>query len=144
VPGRRQRNSDLKVMLGAATAVLLVGLFIAGALVMTTSGNEVSCGRLAVGPIEEIYGDVEGGPAYIQGGGKCAAWVALEQGDIVAYKVRQPNGCQLLVEDGELQCADGTRVAVDELEEFPVSIETRNDIDTVVVDLSPPLPADAD
>jgi hypothetical protein len=143
VPGRRQRNSDLKVMLAAATAVVLVGLFIAGALIMTTSSGEVSCGRLAVGPIEGIYDDVEGGPSYIQGGGKCAAWVALEDGDIVAYKVRQPNGCRLLVEDGNLQCADGTRVAIDDLEEFPVSIETRNDIDTVVVDLSPPLPADA-
>ncbi|MGQ0826112.1 MAG: hypothetical protein ACT4OX_13965 [Actinomycetota bacterium] len=133
---RRLSSSDLKVMLGATVAVLLAGLFIAGALIMTTSGDESSCGRLTIGDADQIRADVERSPFYVTGGGRCDTWIALDEGDLVAYRFDQRDGCQLDYDDG-FRCVDGAEVDVATLDQYPLSIVTRDDVDTVVVDLGP-------
>jgi hypothetical protein len=134
---RRQRNADVKLMLGATVAVLLAGLVIgAGIFVAADSGGDrVSCGRLPVGSADAVREEVERGPAFQTGGGSCGFWLALDEGDIVAYRVEQPSGCALKYERDHFECG-GERVDAADLTQYPVSIETRDGTDTLIVDLA--------
>jgi hypothetical protein len=136
---RRQRSADMKVIVAATVAVLLAGFVIAaGILVATSSDDDVVCGRLPVGAADSIRDDIErGGPAFFTGGANCGFWLALDEGDIVAYRVEQPGGCALQLERDDFVC-DSTPVDVADLEQYPVSIQTRDAVDTLVVDLTPP------
>jgi hypothetical protein len=135
---RRQRNSDLKIIAAATVAVLLAGgLIAAGLLIVTSDSTKTRCGRVPLGPAETIRAEIETEPAYQTGGGNCGFWLALDSGDIVAYKVEQPGGCALQPEGGEFRCGSETPDRAD-LATYPVSIEEIDGIDTVVVDLNPP------
>ena len=134
---RRQRNSDLKIIAAATAAVLLVGgLIIIGLLVVTSDSTKTRCGRVPLGTAESIRAEIETEPAYQTGGGNCGFWLALDAGDIVAYKVEQPTGCALHPEGGKFRCGSETPDLAD-LATYPVSIEEVDGIDTVVVDLNP-------
>ena len=61
--------------------------------------------------------------------------MSLDEGDMVAYKVEQPDGCTLNVSREKFVCGD-TPADIDELAQYPVSIETIDDVDTVIVDLT--------
>jgi hypothetical protein len=61
--------------------------------------------------------------------------MSLEEGDIVAYKVKQADGCTLNVSREQFVC-DDVPIDVTTLDQYPVSIETIDDIDTVLVDLT--------
>jgi hypothetical protein len=134
---RRQRNADAKLIAAATIAVLLAGFVIgAGLFVASNSGDRTTCGRYPVGAADQIRDDLEHGPTFQTGGGACSFWLALDEGDIVAYRVDQPNGCTLDIRREQFVC--GTQVMdPSELEQYPVSIETFDDIDTVIVDLNP-------
>ena len=136
---RRQRNSDLKIIAAATVAVLLVGgLIVIGLLVATSADStKTRCGRIPLGPADAIRAEIATEPAYQTGGGNCGFWLALDAGDIVAYKVEQPSGCALQPEGGKFRCGDETPDVVD-LAQYPVSIEEIDGIDVVVVDLNPP------
>jgi hypothetical protein len=136
VRNRRQRNADVKLIAVATIGVLLAGFVIfAGLYVASTSGDKVSCGRLPIGDADTIREDLDKGPFFQTGGASCGFWMSLDEGDMVAYKVEQPGGCTLNVSREQFVCGD-THVDVADLEQYPVSIETIDDIDTVIVDLT--------
>jgi hypothetical protein len=138
-----RKREDQKLLLGATVAVLLVGGFIIGVLLMTTGGNNPVCGQLNVGLASGVRSDVEHGPLFRTGGGDCGFWLALDNADIAAYRAVQPEtGCTLVWKGDHWEC-DGTTTPVSELEQYPVTIETQNGVDVVVVNLGTPRPADA-
>jgi hypothetical protein len=135
---RQQRNADLKLIAAATVAVLLAGgLIAAGLIIVTSDSTKAHCGRLPIGSAEQIRSDLEGGPQFQTGGGPCGFWLALDGGDVVAYKADQPSGCVLQPRNKVFRCG-GETPAVEDLATYPVSIEQIDDVDTVIVDLNPP------
>ena len=73
-----RRKGDLKLILGATVAVLLVGFFVAGAMIVTTSGSGgPQCGQLNIGLASDIRNTLQHGPYFQSGGGNCGFWLAL-------------------------------------------------------------------
>jgi hypothetical protein len=141
VPIDFRRKSDIKLIAGATVAVLLVGFFIAGAMIVTTRGSSgPSCGQLDIGLASGVRSDIEHGPLFQTGGGDCGFWLALDNGDITAYRAIQPSGCTLDWQGDHWDCG-GRTLTADELRQYPVSIQTRNGVDTVVVNLGTPAPS---
>jgi hypothetical protein len=141
VPLDPKRKGDVKVLVGATVAVLLVGFFIFGAMMMTSGGgSSPTCVPLNIGLASDVRNTLENGPYFQTGGGRCGFTLALANGDIVAYKVAQPSGCSAVWRFDHFEC-DGRRIAENELAKYPVSIQTKHGVDTVVVDLSPPRPS---
>ena len=68
-------------------------------------------------------------------GPTAASGCTLDEGDIVAYKVEQPDGCTLNVSREKFVCGDQP-ADLSTLAQYPVSIETIDDVDTVLVDLT--------
>ena len=135
---RRQRNADLKLLATLTAVVIGVGLFIAAALIVVTGDDDaVECGTLSLGSAEAVRDEVEGGPAYRTGGGECGFWIALDEGDVVAYRTDQPAGCTLRVEAQQFTCG-GELVDPGDLAQYPISIVTRDGVDAFVVDLESP------
>jgi hypothetical protein len=134
----RSRRSDIKVIVAATFGVLLVGFFIAGAALVATRGADSTvCGRLNVGAAADIRHKLTGGgPSFHTGGASCGFWLDLSEGDIVAYRAKQPRDCTLKFERDHWNC-DGPVDVVD-LAQFPVTIERIDELDAVIVDLRPP------
>ncbi len=86
----RKQKSQLKFLSAAVTAVLLVGFFVGGALLMVTNrSGSAECGLFNAGDgaaIEERL--AEGGPYFVTGGGNCSFWLAIDDGEVVAVKPR--------------------------------------------------------
>ena len=136
----RTRSSDIKLIVSATVAVLLVGFFIAGAALIGTRGKgSVVCGQLNIGSASDVRQKLEdGGPYFTTGGAGCGFWLALQDGDIVAYKVEQPENCPLQLKREGWKCGDRTNVDPNTLATYPVSIQTFGTTDAVIVDLLPP------
>jgi hypothetical protein len=137
----RARASDIKLIVSATIAVVLAGLFIAGGLLIATSSgsNNPVCGQLNVGKAADIRDRLDTqGPGFYTGGANCGFWLALDNGDIVAYRVRQPAGCSLNLRNRGTQWVCGNQV-VDpaDLDTYHVDIQTIGKIDSVIVDLGP-------
>jgi hypothetical protein len=124
----------------ATVAVLLVGFFIAGAaLIATRSKGAVVCGQLNIGSAADVRQKLQdGGPYFTTGGARCGFWLALQDGDIVAYKVEQPENCTLVLKREGWKCGDRTQIDAATLATYPVSIQTFGTTDAVIVDLVPP------
>jgi len=138
VPLDPKRKGDLKVIAGATVAVLLVGFFIFGAMMMTTGGGSgPTCGRLNIGLATGVRKNLEHGPYFQTGGGRCGFYLALENDNIVAYKVEQPSGCTLLRKFDHWEC-DKHRISAQRLSQYPVSIQTVEGVDRVLVNLRSP------
>jgi hypothetical protein len=137
---RSIRNSDIKLIASATVAVLLVGFFIAGAALIATRGSgSVVCGQLNIGSASDVRQKLQdGGPYFQTGGASCGFWLALKDGDIVAYKVEQPGKCTLQLKRDGWKCGDRTNIDPAELAVYPVSIQTFGQTDAVIVDLVPP------
>lgn len=136
----RQRAADVKLIVAATIAVVLGGLLVAGGLLAVSGGEDAAvCGRLPVGPAESVRANLEsGGPFFQTGGEGCSYWLTLVDGDIVALKAKQDDGCTLDLEArGEEWVCDGRGVDPAELDEYPVSIVDRDGTETVEVDLRP-------
>jgi hypothetical protein len=130
------------LIVGATVAVVLVGFFIAGAaLVATRGGGNVVCPELNVGAAADIrHTLVSGGPYFQTGGAGCGFWLALVDNDVVAYKAQQPGGCTLKLKRDHWECGNAT-IAPSDLAKYPVTIQTVNNIDAVIIDLRPtPVP----
>jgi hypothetical protein len=127
------------LLVSATVAVLLAGFLIAGGIfVATRSKGSVVCGQLTVGSATNVRQLLQsGGPYFTTGGARCGFWLALQDGDIVAYKVGQPQGCALQLKRDHWECGSQTIPAAD-LAQYPVSIQTVGQTDSVVVDLLPP------
>jgi hypothetical protein len=134
------RSADVKLIVGATVAVLLAGFLIAGAALVATRGAKSPvCPLLNVGSAADIRRTLEHGGPYLQaGGGSCTFWLALDDNDIVAYKAGQPQGCTLKLKRDHWECG-GRTVDPSSLAQYPVSIQTIQSIDAVIVDLRPVL-----
>jgi len=143
VPFDPKRKGDVKVIIGASIAVLLLGFFIAGAALVTTRGSKgIECShQLNIGLATDIRDTLgNGGPYFQTGGGTCGFWLALDNGDIAAYKAVQPAGCTLKWLLDHWGCADLTLPA-SSLAQYPLSIQTINGVDVVIVNLGGPIPS---
>lgn len=141
MPFDPKRKGDIKIIVGASIAVLLLGFFIAGAALVTTRGSKgIECGQLNVGLASDIRNTLANGPNFTTGGGRCGFWLALENGDIVAYKAVQPSGCTAKWKLDRWGCGDLTLPA-SSLAQYPLSIQTINGIDVVIVNLGTPAPS---
>ena len=134
-----RRKGDIKVIVGATIAVLLVGFFIAGAALVTTrGGGGIECGQLDIGLASDIRNTLDGGgPYFVTGGADCGFWLALENGDIVAYQALQPSGCTLVLKLNHWDCGNRT-IPVSDIIKYPLSIQTVHDEDAVIVNLGTP------
>jgi hypothetical protein len=137
---RSSRSSDIKLIASATVAVLLVGFFIAGAALIATRGSgSVVCGQLNIGSASDVRQKLQdGGPYFQTGGARCGFWLALRDGDIVAYKVEQPENCTLQLKRDGWKCGNRTGIDANTLATYPVSIQTFGTTDAVIVDLVPP------
>ena len=136
-----KRKGDIKVIAGATVAVLLLGFFIAGAALITTRGSKgIECGQLDIGLASDIRNTLGGGPYPQTGGGRCTFWLALDNGNIVAYKATQPSGCTAKWKLNHWDCGGQTVEATD-LAQYPLSIETQHGVDVVIVNLGTPAPS---
>jgi hypothetical protein len=135
----RARSSDIKLIVSATVAVLLAGLLVGGGmLIATRGGHNIACGPLNIGSASDIRQKLDSGGPYFQAGGiTCGYWLALADGNIVAYKVEQPQNCPLQRKRDHWEC-DARTVAPTELAQYPVSIQTVGQTDSVVIDLTPP------
>jgi hypothetical protein len=135
---RSFRSSDIKLIVSATVAVVLIGLFVAGALLLATKGGgNVVCGPLNLGSASDIRHRLQdGGPYFEPGAVSCGFWLALADDNIVAYKVDQPGSCPLQRKRDHWQCGSKTVDAAD-LAQYPVSIRRFNATDSVFVDLTP-------
>jgi hypothetical protein len=141
VPLDPKRKGDIKVIVGATVAVLLVGLFIFGAMIVTTRGGSgVQCGQLNIGLATDVRYNLDHGPYFQTGGGSCGFWLALANGDIVAYKASQPSHCTVQYKLDHWDC-DGRRISAGRLAQYPVSIQTVKGVDAVIVNLGTPGPS---
>jgi len=123
----------------------MAGFLIAGgALVATRGGKNVVCPQLNIGSVADIRRLLlNGGPVFQTGGASCGFWLALDAGDVVAYKVTQATGtgtCSLKLKRDHWECG-GHVVAASDLAQYPVQTKTIDNIDAVIVDLRPPVPA---
>jgi hypothetical protein len=137
---RASRAADIKLIVAATVGVLLVGGMIAGMIWLATSssGGDRACGRLNAGSAVGIRQTLEnGGPVFTTGGAGCGFYLALLDGDIVAYKAEQTDAaCTLRLKRDHWECG-GKVLADDELEVYPVSIDSIDGNDAVFVDLRP-------
>lgn len=135
-----KRKGDIKVIVGATLAVLFVGFFIFGAMIVTTRGGSgPQCGQLNIGLASDVRNTLANGPYFQTGGGRCGFWLALDNGDIVAYKAVQPSGCTARYKRDHWDCG-GQPVPTGQLARYPVSIPTVRGVDAVVVNLGTPAP----
>ena len=133
-----KRKGDIKVIVGATVAILLVGGFIFAAMMVTTRGGSgPQCGQLNIGLATDVRNNLENGPYFQTGGGRCGFTLALENDNIVAYKVEQPSGCTLLRKFDHWEC-DKHRIPAQRLSQYPVSIQTVEGVDRVLVNLVSP------
>ncbi len=141
MPLDSKRKGDIQVIVGATIAVLLVGFFIFGAMMMTSGGeSSPTCGQLNIGLASDVRNTLDNGPYFQTGGGRCGFTLALDNGDIVAYKAVQPSGCTAKWKFDHFDCS-GRRIAASRLAKYPVSIQTHHGVDTVVVNLGTPAPS---
>jgi len=145
VASSRARSSDIKLIAGATVAVILAGLFIAGGILVATSGGSKNpiCGQLNVGKATDVRDRLDTqGAGFYTGGASCGFWLALTDGNIVAYRVRQPSGCALNLRDSGRRWVCGSdTLSPGQLAQYPVSIQRVGAVDAVVVDLGPTAPA---
>jgi len=134
----RSRSADIKLLAGATIGVLLAGFLIAGAALVATRGSKnIVCPQLQAGDATQVRKTLQsGGPYFNTGGADCGFWLALDNDNIVAYRSSQPTGCTLKLKRDHWECG-GQTVAASTLAQYPVSIQTRNKTDIIVVDLRP-------
>jgi hypothetical protein len=137
---RARRNSDIKLLVSATVGVLMAGFLIAGAILVATRGSKSTvCPEINAGLASEVRRTVQTGASTLQtvGSTSCSFYFALEDNDIVAYRLEQPDGCRAEPKADHWVCG-GVRVEAEDLAEYPVSIRRFDDVDAVFVDLRPP------
>jgi hypothetical protein len=136
---RAQRRSDLRLVAVAIFLVVAAGGLIAAGLLTAMGGSDApTCGRLPLGAADSFREQLEGGPQFRTGGGECGFYLALDGGEIVAYKLTlEGRDCTVRYESERFWCDDEPVPSAD-LEQYETTIETIDDVDTLVVDLRPP------
>jgi hypothetical protein len=141
----RARSSDIKLIVSATVAVIFAGLFIAGGMLIATSSGSKNpiCGQLNVGKASDVRERVQTqGPSFVTNGASCGFWLALDNGTIVAYRVKQPSGCSLNLRDRATRwVCGGNVIATADLAQYKVGYQTVGTTEAVIVDLSPSDPS---
>ncbi len=114
-------------------------LIAAGLLVATRGGKSTTCQPIHLSA-SDVRTRLDQGPFFDTGGGSCAFWFALDDGDIVAYKAIQPDGCVLHRKRDHWECPVGTTRDPAGLAQYPVTIQSIQGVDAVVVELRPTTP----
>src|SRR5262249_54936268 len=102
-----KRGDDVKVIVAATLAVLAFGgLIFAGIYFSTRGGKSPQCGQLSLGSAESVRREITdaGGPWFQTGGGSCSFWLALNGGQIVAYKLHIPGRDCTVTWSGSYRC----------------------------------------
>jgi hypothetical protein len=137
---KRQRRSDIELIaFSAFLVVAAVGLLAWGFVTATSSDDTPTCGRLPMGSVDDIRNQLENSAPYFRtGGGDCGFWLALDGGDIVAYQLHVPGrDCTVRYEGDGFHCGNEP-IATSDLETYPTTIETVDNVDSLVVDLRSP------
>ena len=134
----------------ATLAVLAAGLAIAAAILFVTARAKAPTvrGPIPFGYAKSLEAKVKtGGPvAYAGTTGDTGFWLAIENGELVALKIRRPGtaGCNVRWAgsvDSFLDC-NGKRVRMDQLARYPTEIPKRGDDKGILlVDLRHTIPA---
>jgi hypothetical protein len=140
-----KRAGDLRLIVFSVFLVLAAGgLILTGILVSIRGGHSPTCARLSLGAVDSIRDELQGGPEFRTGGGACNFYLALDGGDVVAYKITLPGrDCTVRWHDDAYWCGS-EQLTPDQLAQYPTTIETVGGFDTLVVDLRSPAQKAAD
>ena len=128
--------------MGATLLVLAVGgLLFAGIYFTTRGGQSPTCpSQLPVGSVDDIRSRVQAGPYFDTGGGTCSFLLALDGGDIVAYKLHPRGQSCTIKPKGDGFVCDGKLVDRADLQQYPTSIQSQHGTDILIVNLAPDQP----
>jgi hypothetical protein len=126
---------DRRIVVVATISIIVAGLLIAGAILAVTSRASPPkiTKPVAFGVARSLHQRIDdGGPvAYAGTTGDTGFWLALEQGKLVALKIRQPGPghCNVRWKGSVNSFVDchGDKVRIDRLARYPVEIPRRGD-----------------
>jgi hypothetical protein len=146
------RRSNVGVYIVGVILVLVVGALIAGGILLVTGRAKTPKleGLIRFGQAASIRDKAkDGGPfAYAGSSGDTGFWVALEDGKLVALKIRKPGtkDCNVIwrgSRDTFVDC-NGNPIRMSQLARYPVKIpETGKNKGQFLVDLSGNIPPPA-
>lgn len=148
--GARRSNTGLLIV--GTLLVLVVGLVIAAAILLVTGRAKTPKmeGLIRFGQAESLEKKARaGGPfAYAGSTGDTGFWVALEDGELVALKIRKPGttDCNVIWRGSRdrFEDCDGKAIRMDQLARYPVEIPKRGETrGQFLVDLSGNIPPPA-
>ncbi len=147
-----ERRSNVGVYVVGVVLVLVVGILIAGGILLVTGRAKTPKleGLIRFGQAASVREKAkDGGPfAYAGSNGDTGFWVALEDGKLVALKIRKPGpkDCNVIwrgSRDTFVDC-DGNPITMDQLARYRVVIPDKgNNKGQFLVDLSSNIPPPA-
>jgi hypothetical protein len=145
------RRSDTRVLLLATLAVVLVGLLIAGAILAVTGRAKTPeiRGQIPFGFAKSLETKAKLGPfAFAGDTGDSGFWIALEDGELVALKIRKPGtaNCNVAWRGSRdtFEDCNGDPIGMDQLARYPTEVPKRGDQKGVLlVDLDGDIPPPA-
>ncbi len=129
------RRGDTRVYVLATLAVVVVGLLIAAAILLITGRAKTPAiqGSIPFGVASSLREKAkDGGPfAFAGDTGDNGFWIALEDGKLVALKIRKPGtkDCNVLWRGSKdtFEDCDGNPIRMDQLARYPTEIPKRGD-----------------
>lgn len=130
-----KRRGDTRVFVLATLAVIVVGLLIAATILLVTDRAKTPeiKGLVPFGVASSLREKAkEGGPfAFAGDTGDNGFWIALEDGKLVALKIRKPGtqDCNVIwrgSRDTFVDC-DGDPIRMDELARYPTEVPKKGD-----------------
>lgn len=136
-----RRLSDRYLLLLSVFIVLAVGGLLAAGIWIASRGGSgpVECGLVEVGTADDVRARIaEAGPEYASAGRRCDYWLALDAGDVVAYRTMLTGrDCTVRYAGGSFHCGDEELDPAD-LEQYPLAIHDAGGVDVLVLDLRTP------
>jgi hypothetical protein len=128
-------RDDRRLLILSTAAVIVAGLLIAGAILAVTSRASPPkvTKPVAFGDAKSLHERIaDGGPvAYAGTTGDTGFWLALEDGKLVALKIRKPgtNDCNVRWRGSINSFVDceGKKIRIDQLARYPTSIPASGD-----------------
>jgi hypothetical protein len=145
------RRGDTRVLVLATLAVVVVGLLIAAAILLVTGRAKTPeiTGQVPFGFAKSLREKAKLDPfAFAGDTGDSGFWIALEDGELVALKIRKPGtrDCNVAWRGSRdtFEDCNGDPVRMDELARYPTEVPERGDQKGVLlVDLDGTIPPPA-
>ena len=144
------RRGDTRAILIATLAVLVAGLLVAAVILFVTGRAKTPevTGPIPFGYAKSLTDKVKkGGPvAYAGTTGDTGFWLAIEDGELVALKIKKPGTADCNVRwagsvDSFVDC-NGDKVRMDQLARFRTEVPKKGDREgNFLVDLRDSIPA---